>query len=158
MKEAMDSIEAALNMKGSGKAGVPKTDELRAVLAGQKSKWLGELDSDAFYFYHAVRSTEMILDKMDDRFKNAASEDDIANTAKDALAVVRPMRDLLDALDANHISEETIDTVLERTDGLLTAAANADLRESIETSRAMIDEDLLKSKYSKLKRNILRYA
>lgn len=156
MKGVMDDWEALLNnIDERADTGVPKTDKLRMMLAEQKSKWLRESNSDAFYFYYAVRSTEMILDKMDERFKNAASAGDIAKAAKDSSAVVRPMRDLLDALDADHMSEKTIDVVLDRTYDLLTVAANVNLRESIETSRAMIDKDLLKSKYTKLKRNIL---
>ena len=133
-------------------------DKLRSSLAKQKSKWTHKSNSDAFYFYYALRSIEMILDKMEEHFKNAVKVGDNPNIAKDSLMVMQPMRDLLDAVEVDHISEKTIDVVLERTDDLLTVATDTNLRESIETSRAMIDKDLLKSKYTKLKRNILQHA
>ena len=154
----MDEIEASLNnMEKSGKVdvGVLKSvGKLRKSLAVLKSKWLDESDTDAFYFYHAIYSTEMILDRMDERFKNAVQAGDNPKIAEDSLAVMGPMRDLLDAVDADHISERTIDTVLESTYSLLTVAYNVDLRENIEKNWALIDKDLLKSKYPELMKKI----
>lgn len=156
MKNVMDEIEASLNdMEKSGKAdGVLKSvGKLRESLAALKSRWLDEPDTDAFYFYHAVYSTEMILDRMDERFK-AAQAGDNPKIAEDSLAVTGPMRDLLNAAGADHISETTIDAVLESTRSLLTAAYDADLRENIEKNWAVIDKDLLKSKYPELMKKI----
>ena len=158
MKSIVDEIEASLNaMEASGKVdlGVLKIiDKLRKPLAAIKSRWLREPDTDGFYFYHAVRSTELILDRMVDRFKNAARAGDNPKVAEDSLAVMDPMRDLMGVVDADSITDGSINSVLDRTYELLTAASGADLRESIETRRAMIDKDLIKPMCSDLAKKI----
>ena len=129
-------------------------DNLREFLATLKSKWLDAPNTDAFYFYLAIRCTEMILDKMDRRFRNAARLGDNPKVAKDSLAVLAPIRDLLAAASARSISESSINDVLDCTQRLHMAVDDVDLQESIEASWALIDMDLLKSQRFELLKNI----
>ena len=155
----LDEIKASLvKMEESGKADMGvlvSLDELGKKLAKLKSRWIAEPDSDGFYFYLAARSTEMILGRMRERFENSAQAGNEPKIASDSLTVLEPMDELLDAAGASSINERSIDTVLERTQRLLSAATDADLREHIETCRAMIDKDLLKSQYSEIMKRIV---
>ena len=156
MTNIVDEIEVSLNnMEKSGKVDVGvlnSVGKLRKSLAASKSRWLRESNTDGFYFYHAVHSVEMTLDRMNDRLNNAKAGDN--KIAQDSLTVLPPIRRLLDAINADRISESSIDVVLERTYELLTAASGADLREIVDASRDAAHKDLLKSKYKQLTKNI----
>ena len=158
MANIMHEIEVSLNnMEKSGKVDVGVLDsvgKLRKSLAASKSRWLREPNTEGFYFYYAVHSVEMTLDRMNDRFKNAAKAGDNPKIAKDSLAVLPLIRRLLDAINTDRISERSIDVVLERTYELLTAASRADLREIVDARRDMAHKDLLKSIYPQLMKNI----
>lgn len=146
MTNIMDEIEVSLNnMEKSGKVDVGVLDsvgKLRKSLVASKSRWLREPNTDGFYFYYAVHSTEMILDRMNDRFKNAKVGDNPKIT-RDSLAVLPSIRRLLDAINTDRISERSIDVVIDRTYDLLTVASRADLREIVDTSRDVDYKDLL---------------
>ena len=75
---------------------------------------------------------------MEARF-NAAQAGRDPKLARDSLAVLEPIRALV---SADRISADSIDAVLERMDQLSIVAADADLREGIEESRALIGKDL----------------
>ena len=154
----LNDMEVCLNkMEDSGEIDMSileVIDKLREYLAALKSKWLDVSNTDAFYFYLAIRCTEMILDKMDRRFRNATQLGDNPKVSKDSLAVLIPMRDLFVAASARSISESSINAVLDCTQRLYMTAADVDLQESIEASLALIDVDLLKSKHFELMKNI----
>ena len=155
----LDEIKASLvKMEESGKADMGvlgSLDELEKKLAKLKARWVAEPDSDGFYFYLAAHSTEMILGRMRERFENAVQVGNDPKIASDSLTVLEPMNDLLGAASASAIDERSIDTVLGRTQRLLGAATDADLREHIEKCRALIDKDLLKSQYSEIMKRIV---
>ena len=112
LKVSLDGVAAS----DKADAGVLKAiDKLTESLEVLKSKWLGVPDTDAFYFYLAIRCTEMILDEMADRLKNAERSGGGSKAAEDSLAVLAPMRDLLGAAGKLSITPSSIGAVLDCT-------------------------------------------
>ena len=145
MDAVLDEIKASLDkMEESGKADsvLRCIDRLEEHLVKVKSRWLEESDSDGFYFYLAARRVEMVTGRMRERLEGATKAGDNPKIATDSLAVLEPIRELMDAANTRVMDERSVDTVLERIHCLRSAATEADLRESMETCQALVDEDL----------------
>lgn len=156
MDAVLDEIKASLDkMEESGKADsvLKCIDRLEEHLVKVKSRWLEESDSDGFYFYLAARRVEMVTGRMRERLE-CATKGDSSKIATDSVAVLEPIRELLDAANTRVMDERSIDTVLERIHRLRSAATEADLRESMETCQALVDEDLSDAQYSEIMKEI----
>ena len=121
--------------------------KLRQLLREIKTKWLEHPNTDAFYFYQAARNVELILGKMEDRFKNSKIANDNPKIAEDSLVLMPVMDKILAMAEANQITNQTIDDILEKTRKLRNVAASTNLIESLEIDRNSIDKDTLRLQF-----------
>ena len=123
---------------------------LRNALKTIKSKWLEVKDSDGFYFYQAARNVELILGKMEHRFKNSQKTNENPKIIKDSLLLLPNIDDILETTQKSTINPQTINDVLKKTYSLRNKAASTNLIESLEISRETLDKDNLRLQFSAL--------
>lgn len=150
IKDSLDKME---------KIGIDMTilqslDKLRQLLKERKARWLDVQNSDGFYFYQAIRNLELILGKMEHRFKNSQKSNDNPKIAEDSLELLPSIENILNITSVFDINDQTINRVLKDTQHLRNVASNTNLIESLETSRESIDKDQLKLQYAKLMKNL----
>ena len=147
IKNSLDKMEE------TGKVDLAILDNfttLRKFLRTIKSKWLDVEDSDGFYFYQATRNVELILGKMEYRFKNSQKAKDNPKIAEDSLVLLPAIDNILEATQTFEINEQTIDDVLRKTYSLRNKAASTNLIEPLEISRETLDKDNLKLQFTAL--------
>lgn len=98
-KPIFQEINDSLNrMEDTGKVDMSILDsleKLERILRKIKTKWLGHSNTDAFYFYQAMKNVELILGKMKERFKNSKIKNDNPKIAKDSLTLMPVIDDIL---------------------------------------------------------------
>ena len=129
-------------------------NKLRQLLKERKLEWLKIQQSDGFYFYQAIRNVELILDKMEYRFKNSQKANDNPKIAKDSLVLLQPIEKILETTNVFTINEQTINRVLKNTQHLRNVASSTNLIEHLETNIESIDKEQLKLQYTKLIENL----
>lgn len=152
-QQIVQEINDLLNhMEDTGKVDMSILDnlkKLRQFLSEIKSKWLDHPDTDAFYFYQAARNVELILVKMEDRFRNSKVTNDNPKIAKDSLSLMPAIDNILTMTETNEISDAAINSVLAKTRQLRNTAASTNLIEPIE-----VDKDSLRSHFTQLMNNL----
>ena len=83
----------------------------REIKAGR----LEYLNMDAFYFDQAARNVELILRKIEDRFKTSEAKHDNPKNTKDSLTLMPTMVSVLKMVQTNDASDSTINDILEKT-------------------------------------------
>ena len=147
IKKSLDKMEE------TGKVDLAILDNLTTLcnfLKVIKSKWLDVENSDGFYFYQAARNVELILGKMEYRFKNSQKANDNPKIAEDSLLLLPNIDSILDATQSFKINKQSIDDVLIKTHSLRNKAASTNLIESLEISRESLDKDNLRLQFSAL--------
>lgn len=147
IKESLDRMEE------TGKVDLSIVDNLttlRNFLNTVKSKWLDIENSDGFYFYQAARNVELILGKMEERFKNSQKANDNPKIAEDSLLLLPNIDHILEATQKFTINKERINDVLNKTHSLRNKAASTNLIESLEISRETLDKDNLRMQFRSL--------
>ena len=129
-------------------------NKLRQLLKERKLEWLKIQQSDGFYFYQAIRNVELVLDKMEYRFKNSQKANDNPKIAKDSLVLLQPIEKILETTNVFTINEQTINRVLKNTQHLRNVASSTNLIEHLETNIESIDKEQLKLQYTKLIENL----
>ncbi len=129
-------------------------EKLRAFLREIKTRWLDHPNTDAFYFYQAARNVELILGKMEDRFKNSKQVNDNPKVAEDSLILMPVISGVLQMTETNQITNQTIDQILDKTRNLRNVAASTNLIEPLEIDRKSLDKDNLKLQFSALVNNL----
>lgn len=129
-------------------------NKLRQSLKERKVKWLDVHNSDGFYFYQAIRNVELILGKMESRFKNSQRANDNPKIAKDSLILLPSIENILNITSVFDINNQTINQVLKSTQHLRNVASSTNLIEPLEISRESIDKDQLKLQYADLMKNL----
>ncbi len=148
--EVKESLE---RMEETGRVDLSILDNLTALrtfLNTIKSKWLDMENSDGFYFYQAVRNVELILGKMESRFKNSQKADDNPKIAEDSMLLLPNIDSILEATQEFTINKEAINDVLSKTHSLRNEAARANLIEPLEISREALGKDSLKMQFTAL--------
>ncbi len=128
--------------------------KLRELLKGIKSRWLEVEDSDGFYFYQAVRNTELILGKMESRFQNSQKANDNPKIAEDSLILLPAIDRILEIIQSYRVNEHLINEVLNRTRDLRNQAAGTNLIEPLEVSRECIDKDNMRLQFATLMKSL----
>lgn len=128
--------------------------KLRDLLKGIKSRWLKVENSDGFYFYQAARNTELILDKMESRFKDSQKADDNPKIAEDSLILLPVMDEILEITQSYKVSEDSINEVLGRTRDLRKQAASTNLLEPLEANKECIDKDNMRLRFAALMKSL----
>lgn len=144
-------------MEKTGKVDLTILDslsELRSSLRKIKTKWLEIQNSDGFYFYQAARNVELILGKMEYRFKNSQKANDNPKIAEDSLILLPAIDNILDITQSYKIDETLINKVLNNTRDLRNKAASTNLIEPLDVSRESIDKDQLRLQFSALMQNL----
>ena len=146
IKNSLDKMEE------TGKVDLSILDNLKTLrnfLKTIKSKWLDVEDSNGFYFYQAARNVELILGKMEHRFKHSQEANDNPKIAEDSLLLLPNIDSILDVTQSFKINKQTIDDVLTKTHSLRNKAAITNLIESLEI-RETLDKDNLRLQFSAL--------
>ena len=144
-------------MEESGKidlAILNSLSKLRDLLKGIKSRWLEIEDSDGFYFYQAARNTELILDKMESRFKDSQKADDNPKIAEDSLVLLPAIDEILEITQSYKVSEHSINEVLSKTRDLRNQAASTNLLEPLEANKEYIDKDNMRLRFAALMKRL----
>lgn len=128
--------------------------KLRDLLKSIKSRWLDVEDSDGFYFYQAARNTELILDRMEHRFKNSQKANDNPQIAEDSLTLLPVIDEILEITQSYKVDERSINKVLDSTRDLRNRAADTNLIEPLEINRKYIDHDNMRSRFDALMENL----
>ena len=128
--------------------------KLRDLLKSIKSRWLDAEDSDGFYFYQAARNMELILDRMEHRFKNSQKANDNPKIAEDSLILLPVIDEILAITQSYKVDERSINKVLSRTRDLRNQAADTDLIEPLEFNRKYIDSNNVRSRFDALMENL----
>ena len=115
--------------------------EFRHHIDKVKAHWLENSNPERFYFYMAARNTELMLDRIQERFQEAGKAHDNPAVALDTLALLPEFDKTLDLLAHDEITPESIDTILDRTGILRDVAEDRNLIESMETDLKFIDAD-----------------
>ena len=151
-------VERSLTeMEETGKVDLAILDSLsnlRGLLKSIKSRWLDIENSDGFYFYQAARNMELILGKMEYRFKNSQKSNDNPQIAEDSLILLPAIDGILEITQSYKISEGSINDVLSRTRDLRNQAASTNLIESLEISREYIDKDNMRLQFAALMKSL----
>ena len=151
-------IERSLDkMEGAGRADLAilgSLSKLRDLLKSIKSRWLDVEDSDGFYFYQAARNTELILDRMEHRFKNSQKANDNPRIAEDSLILLPVIDEILDITQSYKVDERSINKMLNRTRDLRNRAVDTDLIEPLEINRKCIDNDNMRSRFDAMMENL----
>ena len=128
--------------------------KLRGLLKGIKSRWLEVEDSDGFYFYQAARNMELILGKMEYRFKNSQKTNDNPKIAEDSLILLPAIDGILEITQSYQVNEHSINEVLNRTRDLRNQAASTNLIEPLEINREYIDKDNMRLQFTALMKSL----
>ncbi len=128
--------------------------KLRDLLKDIKSRWLEVENSDGFYFYQAARNTELILGKMEYRFKNSQKANDNPKIAEDSLTLLPAIDDILNITQSYKVNERSINKVLNKTHDLRNQAASADLIEPLEINKEYIDKDNMRLQFAALMQSL----
>ena len=115
-------------------------EELRKFLQKAKDRWLGCPDSSGLSFSEAVQDTVLILDSVGDRFKDSKEPADIRKTAKDSLAIMPHIRDVLDATDVDQPTDTSLLDITDKLDCLLDVADGAGLTAALDAEMAKFDD------------------
>ena len=136
-------VERSLAKTEAGKADpaiLGNLSKLRGLLRGIKSRWLEVEDPDGFYFYQAARNMELILGRMEQRFKNSQAGNN-SKIAEDSLILLPAIDGILEITQSYKVNEHSINEVLNRTRDLRGLAASTNLIEPMEINRECIDVD-----------------
>ena len=128
--------------------------KLRDLLKGIKSRWLEVENSDGFYFYQAARNMELILGRMEQRFKNSQEANDNPKVAEDSLILLPAIDGILEITQSYKVNEHSINEVLNRTRYLRDRAASANLIEPLEINRECIDKDNMRLRFTDLMKSL----
>ena len=124
-------------------------NDLRELLETIKTKWVKDSNTDGFYFYHAARAMELILNRMTDRLEKSEANNDPKIT-RDALVLLPALGRVLEVAETDEITPEAIDTVLLRTGKLRETARSTNLIETLEERREGMDVELLERNFNKI--------
>jgi len=157
-EQIVQEINDLLNhMEYTGKVDMSILDNLRKLrqfLREIKSKWLDHPNTDAFYFYQAARNVELILGKMEDRFRNSKVMNDNPRIAKDSLTLMPYINNILRMAETDEISDASINSVLDKTRQLRNTAAHTNLIEPLKIDRDSIDKESLRYHFTQLMDNL----
>ncbi len=117
-----------------------------------KNKWINEEKSDRFYFYQAVHNVELILEKMEVRFKNSEKPNDDREMIDDSLLLLHHIVDILKitVIESSEINMETVDQILTETYELRNEAESTNLIGILEVNPENLDKDKLQKLFSVL--------
>ena len=153
-KQIFQDINDSLNhMEDTGKVDMSilnNLEKLEQILRTIKTKWLEYPNTDAFYFYQAIRNVELILGKMKERFKNSKIKNDNPKIARDSLILMPVIVDVLQMAQTSTISDASINNILKKTKYLRDVAASSDLIEPLEIDRESIDKESLRYHFRQL--------
>ena len=128
--------------------------KLGGLLNGIKSRWLEVEDSDGFYFYQAARNTELVLGRMESRFRDSQKAGDNPKIAGDSLALLPAIDGILEITQPYKVGEHSINEVLDRTRDLRNQAASTNLIEPPEANREYIDKDNMRLRLAALMKSL----
>lgn len=111
---------------------VENLKKLQSISRELESKWVRTNTENSFYFYNAIKSVELILEKMIDRFLKAKEMHDNPQVAVDTVRLVPSLVDVIEITDDDKVDQETTDRIIERTYLLRNKAAETNLLESEE--------------------------
>ncbi len=157
-KQILKEIEDSLNhMEETGKVELSildKLNNLQEFLKTIKTKWIENSNSDGFYFYQAARNIELILDRMEYRFKNSKITNDNPKIAEDSLVLLPAIDRVLELTESNNITPDSITSVLKQTENLRKTAISTKLIESLDASRDSMDVEHVKRQFNQLMQNL----
>ena len=150
-QQIVQEIRDSLNrMEDTGKVDMSilnSLEKLRQLVYKIQSKWLEHPNTDAFYFYQAVRNIELIVGMMEDRFKNSKETNDNPKVAKDSLIMMPIISDILHMTEKCKISDSSINEILDKTMRLRNTAASTNLIEPLSADYDAIDKDTLQYRF-----------
>ena len=147
--------ESLSRMENAGKVDVSilgSLDKLRQAVRKNQAKWLEHTNTDAYYFYHATKDMELVLDRMEQRFKDSQGACDNPKVARDSLAVMTIMDDVLHMVETGDASRPVPDEVLNRTLDLEDTAERLDMIRQLEGDEAIVDKDMERRVYEEMAR------
>lgn len=114
--------------------------KLQNISRELESKWVRADNANSFYFYNAIKSVELILEKMIDRFLKAKEMQDNPQVAVDTVRLVPSLIDVMEITDGDNVDQETTEKIIERTYQLRNKAAETNLLESEEMDLEGVDK------------------
>jgi len=157
-RQLMQAINDDLhNMEATGKVNleiIDKLNQLRKLLDEQKNKWLKIENTDSYYFYQGLKNIELMLDKMEYRFKHAPELHDNPKIAADSQILFTFVNDLIQITESNKMDNGAINNVLHKTQILRNAAVHQNLIESPEVDDELIDKENLRLQFRSMMNNI----
>lgn len=114
--------------------------KLQKISKELETKWVKADTENSFYFYNAIKSVELILAKMIDRFLKAKEMQDNPQVAVDTVRLVPNLIDVIEITEGDNVDQETTDKIIERTYQLRNKAAETNLLESEEMDLEGVDK------------------
>lgn len=131
MQRMLEDIkEHVQRMDDSGDVDLSILDKIKALRANLKesaNKWAQYPDNDAFYYYSAVRTIDLVLDRMEERFSKALENKDNPQIAIDAMTILPFIDNVMQMTNAPTIKKDGIDTILKHTWNIRIEATKIDL-------------------------------
>ncbi|WP_162858567.1 hypothetical protein [Candidatus Nitrosotenuis aquarius] len=128
--------------------------KLRETINQIQAKWLENPNNDSFYFYQAARNVELILDRVEDRFKNSQIMKDNPKIAEDSLILFPTIKNILDIAESSTISRSSIDNMLRKIIDLRNKAVSTNLIEKPEANKELINTDTWKTNFTELMKTL----
>ena len=150
LKELKDSLNS---MEETGKVDLSildKLNNLRDLAENIQTKWAENPNPDGFYFYHAAKNVELVLNGMMDRFKKSHEANDNPQIATDSLKLLPALERALEIADTDEITPQTINIASDRADQLHDVAIETNLNKALAQSRDSVDIEFIRPKFNKI--------
>lgn len=154
----LDQMTKSLNkMEDTGKVDILILNDLKKLekkLLEIEEKWLKSGHKDSFFFYQGVRNVELILERMMERFEKSLEENDNPQIAKDTLALIPLVSDLIQLTGREKLDSSSVNQILERTRQLRNKAAETNLIEVEEKNKRLVENKKLSKSFDEILKTI----